>query len=108
MKKQRFEIIAKDFTEEKNLTTEVIIVVKELQAKNIPHIEVLDHERKEITVYRKGTQDKNYFVRTRDMPTPGEGDSSTATDSNTGDNEDQVSEVPQVDNKRKGRSVNKE
>lgn len=107
MKKQRFEIIAKDFKEEKNLTTEVLIVVKELQAKNIPLIEVIDYEKEEITVYRKGTQDKNYFVRTRDLPTPGEGDRNTPAISNTGDNQDQMSELPKVVKQGNSRSIKK-
>lgn len=108
MRKQRFEIIAKNFREEKNLTTEVLIVVKELQKDNMPHIEVLDYEKKEITVYRKGTQDKNYFVRTRDLPTPGEGDSSTPAISDTGDNEGKMPEVPKVAKQGKSRSVKKQ
>lgn len=107
MKNKRFEIIAKDFREERVLTTEALTVVQELQSKKINHIELIDHEKQTVTLYRKGTQDKNYFVRTKDLPTPPPGDSDTTATSNTGDNQDQVSEVPPVDDKRKGRNVKK-
>lgn len=104
---KRFTIIAKDFKEEKVLTTEALTVVQELQSKKINHIELIDNEKQTVTLYRKGTQDKNYFVRTKDLQTPTEGDSDTTTTSNTGDNQDQVSEVQKVDDKRKNRSVKK-
>ncbi len=104
---KRFEIIAKDFSTEKNLQAEVLVVVKELQAKNISPIEVRDYEENIYTLYRKGTQDKNYFVRTKELPASTNGDSDTSAVSDTGNNENQMSDVPKVDNKRKGRSVKK-
>ncbi|MDM1502289.1 hypothetical protein HX071_08730 [Myroides marinus] len=104
---KRFTIIAKDFREEKVLTTEALTVVQELQSKKINHIELIDNEKQTVTLYRKGTQDKNYFVRTKDLQTPTEGDSDTTAISDTGNNQDKVSELSPVDDKRKNRSVKK-
>ncbi|EKB02366.1 hypothetical protein HMPREF9711_03151 [Myroides odoratimimus CCUG 3837] len=105
---KRFTIKANGQETKEELTGNMTEAVNTLQKQNITPIEVIDNEKQTLTLYRKGTQDKNYFVRTRDLPTPGEGDNSTPTDSNTGDNEDQVSEVPTVAKQGKNRSIKKQ
>ncbi|WP_313138431.1 hypothetical protein [Myroides sp.] len=105
---KRFTIKANGQETKEELTGNMTEAVNALQKQNITPIEVIDNEKQTLTLYRKGTQDKNYFVRTRDLPTPGEGDSSTPAISDTGDNEGKMPEVPKVAKQGKSRSVKKQ
>lgn len=105
---KRFKITADQKELQADFTTEMLELVKELQNQNITPIEVLDNENKTTTLYRKGTHDKNYFVRTKDVHPYAEGDSGLTTTGNTGGDANQMYQVQKVAKSKKSRTVKPE
>ncbi len=105
--KKRFEIKATGASHEKDFSMEAQEIIKELQAKQVSPIELIDHHAKKVFLYRKGSHDKNYFVRERELSTPEEGENNPETDSHTGDHASEVQDVQEVVKPRRSRNVKK-
>lgn len=103
--KKRFEIKATGASHEKDFSMEAQEIIKELQAKQVSPIELIDHHAKKVFLYRKGSHDKNYFVRERELLPPGEGANNLETDSNIGDHESEVQDVQEVVKSKRSRNV---
>lgn len=105
--KKRFEIKAAAASHEKDFSMEAQEIIKELQGHNISPIELIDHHAKKVFLYRKGSHDKNYFVRERELSTPEEGENNPEATSDTGDHASEVQDVQEVAKPRRSRTVKK-